>query len=173
MYFYLSIGTNINPEKNAVEIIKNLCTHFGDITLFPFVYTQPELISSSSIFLNSLAIIESNHDDKELKNILNSIEIRLGRNRNDPLKSTKNRPADIDILLKADKYHLPLFNTFTDRYIKACIPPNTPADLSVYGLPTHQGATTIHLDSTSGQISIAENKLDCLVNREESTLIWQ
>lgn len=173
MYFYLSIGTNINPEKNAVRIIKNLCHHFGMLTLYPFVYTKPELISSSSIFLNGLAIIESKLDDKELKNILNSIEVKLGRNRNDPLKSTKNRPADIDILLQADKHHLALFDTFTDQYIKACLPPNTPVDLSVYGLPAHQGAATIHLDNTAGQISIIENKFDCLVHREESTFIWQ
>lgn len=173
MYFYLSIGTNINPEKNAVNIIKNLSHHFGRLTLFPFVYTKPEFISSSSIFLNSLAIIESKLSDKEIKHILNTIEIKLGRNRNDPLRSTKDRPADIDILLQADKHHLSLFDTFTDQYIKACLPPNTPADLSVYGLPTHQGAATVHLDSTTSQIAIIENKLDCLVNREKSSLVWQ
>lgn len=173
MYFYLSIGTNINPEENAANIIINLCHHFGKVTLLPFVYTKPELISSSSIFLNGLAIIESDLSDKEVKHILNTIEIKLGRNRNDPLKSIKDRPADIDILLQADKHHISLFDTFTDKYIKACLPPNTPADLSVYGLPAHQGATTVHLDSTTSQISIIENKFDCLVNREKSSFIWQ
>lgn len=165
MYFYLSIGTNINPEKNSVRIIENLCHHFGSLTLLPFVYTKPELILSSSIFLNGLAIIKSNLCDKDLKNILNTIEVKLGRDRNDPLKSTKNRPADIDILLQADKHHLALFDTFTEKYIKACLPPNKPADLSVYGLPAHQGAATIHLDNTTGQISIIKNKLDSLINR--------
>ena len=173
MYFYLSIGTNINPEKNAAKVITNLCRHFGDITLLPFIYTKPEVISSSSIFLNGLVIIESKLNNKELKNILNSIEIKLGRNRNDPLKSTKDRPADIDILLQADKHHTSLFDTFTDNYIKACLPPNKPTDLSVHGLPAHQGAATIHLDNTTGQISIIEDKLDCLVNRQKTTLIWQ
>lgn len=173
MYFYLSIGTNINPEKNAMRIIHALSEHFGHLSLFPFVYTEPESISSSSIFLNGLAIIQSELSVQQIKQVLNEIEISLGRDRSDPLKSIKDRPADIDILLFADQHHLSLFDTFNDSYIKACLPPNEPADLTSYGLPAQQGAATVYLDNRTGKIEIVQNKLDCLINREKATFVWQ
>ncbi len=164
MYFYLSIGTNINPEKNAVKVVKLLCQNFGLLTLYPFVYTAPEAMSSDSIFLNSLAIIHSQKDKSEIKHILNTIEMTLGRDRNDPEKSVKDRTADIDILLCNPQYSLSFFERFTDTYIQSCLSPNLPANLSTQGLPSYQGATTIDLDRISGEIMITKNKLDCLVN---------
>lgn len=165
MYFYLSIGTNIKPEKNAVRIISNLCRHFGTLTLLPFVYTKPETIPSTSIFLNSLVVIESKLNSQEIKSILNAIEIKLGRNHNDPFKSTKDRPADIDILLESEEYNLSMFETFTESYIQACLPPTTPADLSMYNLPSYQGAASVNFDDTTSKIQILYDELDCLVNR--------
>lgn len=164
MYFYLSIGTNINPERNAVKVVKSLCQHFGLLTLYPFVYTTPEAISSDSIFLNSLAIIHSKKNEGDIKQILNTIEMTLGRDRSDPQKSIKDRTADVDILLCDTHYSLSLFDRFTDNYIQSCLPPNTPANLSAQGLPTYQGASTIDLDRTTGEIVIIEDKLNRLIN---------
>lgn len=166
MFFYLSIGTNITPKKNAVKIIRAILDRFGDITLFPFVKTKPVGMKNASDFLNSLSIITTQLPPAEVKKCLNTIEINLGRDRSDPNRSKKDRVADIDILLYSNKHHLSLFNSFNDAYVQAClIGKHTPEDLSEFGLPSFQRASTIHIDNASGQILIVEDKQDGLVYR--------
>ncbi len=158
MYYYLSIGSNIEPELNAVRIIKSMLKHFGPLISYPFVRTIPDKIVTNNYFLNSVAIVRSSLDPQDFKRVLNSIEIALGRDRNDPEKSLKDRTADIDILGYNTQVETGYFNKFDEPYIN--FKPYTALDfknLETLGLPSTEGAATIHFDGGSGHIRVLDN----------------
>ena len=161
MFVYLSIGTNIQPEENAVHIVRELCQHFGVITLYPFIYTQPVSMPEASIFLNSLAIIRTETPQKKIKEILNEIETKLGRDRSDPNRSYKNRTADIDILhidANLDENHF--LHGHEESYIKLCLSQkHACADLRQEGLPSYQRPTSVHWDRSTRKILVRQNEL--------------
>ena len=160
MFVYLSIGTNIQPEKNAVNITRELCQNFGPIILYPFIYTQPISMPNTALFLNALATIRTDAPTTEIKETLNQIEIRLGRDRNDPNKSKKDRTADIDILNVSDTFDEEKFKRCEEPYVALCLSQNqTKADLSDQGLPAHQGPATVNWDRNAGKIVVSQNQL--------------
>ncbi|HCC82569.1 MAG TPA: 7,8-dihydro-6-hydroxymethylpterin-pyrophosphokinase, partial [Methylophaga sp.] len=53
-------------------------------------------MNSHRDFLNTIVFVETDLSQRELKSFCNQIEINLGRDRDDPLSKTKDRPADID-----------------------------------------------------------------------------
>lgn len=174
MFYYFSIGTNLEPERNAVSIVKMLSDKFGPIVLYPFIYTQPENIATSKIFLNSLAIIFSPLDEKNIKYILNNIEISLGRNRKDPLRSKKDRVADIDILGYSKDHNGNFFDRYEEPYIKrVIINKKNSVDLSALGLPSSERPATINFDATAGHIRVLQNTADGLINWHKPTLALQ
>lgn len=170
MFYYLSLGSNILPEENSVNMIRALLEEFTEGVFYPFIYTQPEDIDSQNVFLNSLAVIFSHKTPEEFKGILNNIETKLGRNRKDPDKSIKDRPADIDILSIHDRYDTHIFDAAEEIYISDIISNSVSrADLQIYGLPSTQGPTTIHLESGSGNIRIVDQAGNGLKHREKTT----
>jgi len=172
MYYYLSIGTNISPEKNAASIVSMLAEEFGDITTFPFAYTRPQNMATHNVFLNSAAIIQSHLPHKEVKNILNAIEISLGRDRSDPEKSIKDRTADIDILFCTHDYNVKHFAKAQENYVRDVVNQTIAGvDLSKFGLPATQGATAIYFDTRAGHIRIRDNADDGLIDGSEPSLI--
>ena len=118
MFYYLSIGTNIAPEENAGKIVRLLSKYFGEIYLFPFIYTEPQNIATENPFLNSVAILQSALSERELKDILNNIETTLGRDRNNPKRSVSDRPADIDIIATHREFDLDALKHVSESYIK-------------------------------------------------------
>lgn len=173
MYYYLSIGTNIDPHNNAARIIRQLLDNFGPMISHPFLLNAPQNIASKNKFLNSVAIIYSDKSEKEIKGTLNQIEIALGRDRNDPLKSVKDRTADIDILGCSEELNSEFFKQFSEPYINFNAQSerdhNDYADLSQKGLPSTQGPTTIHFDRTAGQIRILDDRQHSLKNWHKTT----
>jgi len=160
MLAYLSLGTNIDPEQNAVRMIENLCQYFGEIRLYPFVYTKSIDMALPSTFLNALVILNTSLNKAELKTILNTLETKLGRDRQDPLCSVKDRPADMDILAMSDIHDESFFKIANEPYIHDCLDATRKkADLSKFGLPTHQGAATVYWDGATSKIIILEDKL--------------
>lgn len=116
--YLLGIGSNINPYDNIAAIISGLLQHFGQLTLSRILTIPPVGMNSHRDFLNAAAFIETDITRSELKAICNHIEIDLGRDRDDPLSKTKDRPADLDILCAL---HLPqdagmTVHTITDEY---------------------------------------------------------
>jgi 2-amino-4-hydroxy-6-hydroxymethyldihydropteridine diphosphokinase len=98
--FLCTMGANIAPEENfakARERLKNL----GHAHYSRAIYTRPVAMQSQLQFLNALLLIDTPLNDLELKQQFNQIEIDLGRDRDDPLSSQKDRPMDIDILGEA------------------------------------------------------------------------
>lgn len=172
MYYYLSIGTNIEPEKNAVNIITHLTQEFGPLAVYPFIYTYPEAIESKRIFLNSLAIIVAKHSPAEVKSRLNLIEERLGRDRSDPARSSKDRAADIDILDYGEALDVNVFQRGKEAYISQVVAGHgVAADLGSQGLVTPERPTTVHFDASTGHIAIFQDGTCSLENRLKTSLL--
>lgn len=99
--FLIGIGSNIEPHKNLVTIINQLLGHFSKITLSRVLMLPPIGMNSQHDFLNVVAFIETGITEKKLKDICNTIEMNLGRDRTDPTSKTRDRTADLDILTAA------------------------------------------------------------------------
>lgn len=162
MFHILSIGTNISPKINAVRIVKQLCLYFGSVVIYPFVFTKPETIHSKNDFLNSLAIIESKMEVKEIKSALNKIESFLGRDKTDPNSSVKDRTADIDIIHSSLVQVVKQEFLSEENYLMSVFNVEEPIDLSDYGLPAIYRPTTVNIDRTTSKIVIINDKIDCL-----------
>jgi 2-amino-4-hydroxy-6-hydroxymethyldihydropteridine diphosphokinase len=96
--FILGIGTNVDPERNARHIVERLVYRFGRTLVSRFHYTEPVGMDSDRRFINYCAFIETRLDPGACKSACVAIEVALGRDRTDPLRKTRDRTADIDLL---------------------------------------------------------------------------
>lgn len=179
MYYYLSLGSNIRAEESAVIMVQNLSRHFGTIGLFPFRYTLPEGVESKTRFVNTLVVIKVIKGGQsferlslQVKSILNSIEVSMGRNRNDPERSIKDRTADIDILGASEILEFGLFEQAREGYVRNCyFLQGEQPQLIKYGLAPHERAATVNFDAVTGQICILEDELHSFEHRFEATFL--
>lgn len=98
MFYFCSMGSNIDPSTNVRRALEMLATDLGAIILSPLIQTEPHGMQSSQPFYNALFWFESVETPAAMKQRFNGIEEQLGRNRNDPDKKIKDRPIDLDIL---------------------------------------------------------------------------
>lgn len=98
MFYFCSLGSNIEPATNVCRAIEAVVTKVAPLTLSPLIQTEPHGMQSTQPFYNALFWFESTQDATAIKHTFDGIEISLGRNRNDPDKKTKDRPIDLDIL---------------------------------------------------------------------------
>ncbi|NOQ81981.1 MAG: 2-amino-4-hydroxy-6-hydroxymethyldihydropteridine diphosphokinase [Methylophaga sp.] len=157
--YLLGIGSNIDPHENISQIIKLLLKHYPLLSLSRVLEIPPIGMNSQRDFLNVVVFIQTEQAEVDLKAICNSIEVQLGRNRNDPERKTKDRPADLDILTKiqlpteadrpahliTDEYFLyPLLDELI-AYLssKPYSLQQTGVEMNVDNLPFGQTATTI------------------------------
>jgi dihydroneopterin aldolase/2-amino-4-hydroxy-6-hydroxymethyldihydropteridine diphosphokinase len=99
---FISLGSNIEPEKNlaqAVKLLQSKCK----VTAVSSVYrTAPQGFSEQPDFLNMAVQITTSLSPETLKSdVLNWIEQQLGRTR-DPLNKNAPRTIDLDISLWGD-----------------------------------------------------------------------
>ena len=116
--FLMGIGSNIDPQNNLVAIIDQLLDIFPRIILSRVLELPPIGMNSQHDFLNVVVFIETTMREAELKEFCNIIETNQGRDRSDPARKTKDRPADLDILTAVhypDDYSTPAY-TVTDEY---------------------------------------------------------
>lgn len=174
MFFYLSLGSNVDAESSSVTMLRMLCEHFGHLAVFPFRYTEPEGIDSDRDFVNSLVILWCDQPKIRVKQTLNQIEVTMGRDRSDPLRSVKARCADIDILACSYEFDTRAFDSTNEPYVKACLDgEGTSADLSPWGLPSYQRTSTVHLDAVSGDIRVIEDECHGFKHWVETTFKGQ
>ena len=159
--YLLGIGSNIDPENNIRKIISLLINHFPHLTLSRVLTIPPIGMNSQHDFLNLVIFIDTECTEDELKQICNHIEIELGRNRNDPNRKTKDRPADLDILTKIT---LPdeksrSSHTFTDEYFLYPLIDEIIAYLTAAPIVLKQLGVEICLDNlTFGQSATTINR---------------
>jgi len=96
---YLSLGSNIEPEKNLRMAITALRARFGDVRVSP-VYRTRSVGFVGPDFLNAIAVVQSDVNPFALHKWLHRLEEAQGRDRRDAAYS--NRPLDVDIIYFGD-----------------------------------------------------------------------
>ena len=100
MKYYLSLGSNINAEKNIAFAIKELNKILSNIIISTTHKTKAEGFDGDD-FLNLVVAGDSDLSFESLNQCLKIIENNSGRNRNSPKFSA--RTLDIDIILQIDE----------------------------------------------------------------------
>ena len=96
---YLSLGSNIEPERHLRAAIAELRARFGDVLVSP-VYRSGAVGFDGPDFLNLAAAIDSDLDPFALDAWLHALEDRHGRRRDVPRYAS--RTLDVDIVLIDD-----------------------------------------------------------------------
>jgi len=96
---YLSLGSNVDPERHLAQAIDELRAYFGDVVVSDVLRT-PAVGFAGPEFLNAAAIVETELDIVALDAWLHGLEDAHGRRRDVPRFS--DRPLDIDIVFYDD-----------------------------------------------------------------------
>jgi 2-amino-4-hydroxy-6-hydroxymethyldihydropteridine diphosphokinase len=97
---YLSLGSNLEPEKNLAAAIAELRQRFGAIVISP-VYRYRAVGFDGPDFLNLAVGIDTDLEPQPLNEWLHALEDRHGRRRDVPRYSS--RTLDVDIVLYDDR----------------------------------------------------------------------
>jgi 2-amino-4-hydroxy-6-hydroxymethyldihydropteridine diphosphokinase len=97
---YLSLGSNVEPERHVRAAIDALRGRFGDVVVSP-VYRTPAVGFEGPAFLNAAAAIDSDLEPQALNDWLHALEDAHGRDRSGARFS--DRTLDIDIVLFDDR----------------------------------------------------------------------
>ena len=95
----LSLGSNIDAERNLRSAFAALRERFGDIAASK-VYRFPAVGFEGPDFLNAAAAVDSDLDPQALNDWLHALEDAHGRDRSGPRFG--DRPLDIDIVFYDD-----------------------------------------------------------------------
>jgi len=93
---WLSLGSNVEPEKNLPAAIAELRARFGDILVSP-AYRFPAVGFDGPDFVNLAVGIDTDLEPQALNDWLHALEDRHGRRRDVPRFSS--RTLDVDIVL--------------------------------------------------------------------------
>ena len=96
---YLSLGSNVAPERHLRSAIEALRARFGDIVVSP-VYRVPAVGFDGPDFLNAAAVIDTDLDPPALVAWLQQLERDHGRVRG-PEKFS-DRTLDVDLVYFGD-----------------------------------------------------------------------
>lgn len=96
---YVSIGSNIDREKNVVSCLKALQTRYGGL-IISTTYESKAVGFEGDNFYNLVTGFDTDDDVYAVANELREIEARLGRDRNNT--HLLSRTLDIDLLLYDD-----------------------------------------------------------------------
>jgi 2-amino-4-hydroxy-6-hydroxymethyldihydropteridine diphosphokinase len=109
---FLSLGSNIKPEKNIPRAVKKLAQASKLVAVSPVWETLPLGVTDQPNFLNAAMVVETDESPEVFKNkIIRRIEDDLGRVRT--AEKFGPRPIDIDIMffnsqiLEVDNRHIP------------------------------------------------------------------
>ncbi len=95
---FVSIGSNIEPSKN-IDIVKTRLNGLFKCKYSSTYETQSEGFNGSN-FLNAVVSFQTKISPLQLKKVLKSIEIDMGRNESQ--KGMSSRVIDLDIILFGD-----------------------------------------------------------------------
>jgi len=96
---YLSLGSNLDPERHLRAAATALRERFGDV-VFSSVLRTPAIGFNGPDFLNAAAIVRTDLDPYALDAWLHALEASQGRDRSAPRFSS--RTLDIDIVFYDD-----------------------------------------------------------------------
>ncbi|HZP65471.1 MAG TPA: 2-amino-4-hydroxy-6-hydroxymethyldihydropteridine diphosphokinase [Rudaea sp.] len=96
---YLSLGSNVEPERHLRSAVAELRARFGDVLVSP-AYRFAAVGFAGPDFINLAAAIDTDLDAPALDAWLHALEDRHGRRRDVPRFSS--RTLDVDIVLFGD-----------------------------------------------------------------------
>ena len=98
---YLSLGSNIQPERNIVKAIQLLST-YGEVRCISRAWESKSVGAPGPNFLNACSLFMASQTQTELKErVIDPIEAELGRVRSE--NKFIPRTIDIDIILFDDQ----------------------------------------------------------------------
>ena len=97
---YLSLGSNLEPQKNLAAAVAELRQRFGAVLVSP-TYRFAAVGFDGPDFLNLAVGIDTDLEPHALNDWLHALEARHGRRRDVPRYSS--RTLDIDIVLYGDR----------------------------------------------------------------------
>ncbi|MDH5666044.1 MAG: 2-amino-4-hydroxy-6-hydroxymethyldihydropteridine diphosphokinase [Nitrosopumilus sp.] len=107
---FVSIGSNIDREKNIRAGIDALTKHFGELVLSP-VYETEAIGFDGDPFYNLVAAFETELNPYQVNDALHQIEEDNGRDRSDPKFSSRTLDIDLllydDLIINDDKLQIP------------------------------------------------------------------
>lgn len=170
--YFLSIGSNVNPQLNVARILPELLQLSPKLDVSRIVETDPVGLVARDSFLNFAVCFYSTCEFSEQKLKFNEIETKLGRDRSDARSKQKNRTADIDILfvlgegensvnperLPRESYVRPMLLELLNFLYIDCRAenPNLRKGVAIQlgAVTVGQSATTIHFDSAANNIEV-------------------
>jgi len=96
---YISIGSNIDKDRNIPASLKALAAHFGKLAVSSIYESEP-VGFTGDVFYNLVVGFESDLDVKEVAKQLRQIELDHGRSRDS--KKFSARTLDLDLILYGD-----------------------------------------------------------------------
>ncbi|KGQ18327.1 2-amino-4-hydroxy-6-hydroxymethyldihydropteridine pyrophosphokinase [Lysobacter dokdonensis DS-58] len=107
---YLSLGSNVDPERHLRSALAALRARFGDVAVSP-VYRVPAVGFEGPDFLNAAAVIETDLDPFALVEWLRDLERDNGRIRGHVKFSDRTLDVDLvyfdDVVLDLPQLQLP------------------------------------------------------------------
>lgn len=156
-----SIGSNINPHQNVINVLERLLKQFPEIVVSRILKIPPVGMTSHQDFLNLVVFIATEMELSALKSLFNKIETDLGRDRSDPNCKIKDRPADLDILLEVTNFadfSQPVEQITDERFLYPLIT-ELCAYLTAKNQPVMQKGVTIQLGELAlGQTATTINR---------------
>ena len=92
---YLSLGSNVEPQRYLAAAVSALREHFGDITVSP-AYRSKAVGFAGADFVNLAVGLDTDLSPSALNDWLHALEDRHGRRRDVPRYS--DRTLDLDIV---------------------------------------------------------------------------
>ncbi len=92
----ISLGSNIEAEKNIYKAIEELKNHFNVISVSSIKTTKPIGITNQPDFLNGVVLVLTVYNQEKVTILLKEIENKMGRDRS--LPKFGPRIIDLDIL---------------------------------------------------------------------------
>lgn len=98
---FISMGSNIAPEKNVPEALRLLASHFRILKISTVYLTHPLQRKSQPKYYNCVVKIETDIEPHDLKfDVLRPIEEKLGRKRTEDKYAS--RTIDLDLIAYGD-----------------------------------------------------------------------
>ena len=138
---YLSLGSNVSPDKNIQFALDQLSQIFGE-TVSSSIYKTKAVGFEGSDFLNLVVKIETGLDPERLIDRLHGIEEMTGRITG--TKAFNDRTLDIDVLTYDDHINLDL-NIPRDEILKYGFVLEPLAELNPEGLHPIERVTFMEL----------------------------
>ncbi|TAN04693.1 MAG: 2-amino-4-hydroxy-6-hydroxymethyldihydropteridine diphosphokinase [Rhodanobacteraceae bacterium] len=96
---YLSLGSNIEPERHLADALRALRDRFGTLVVSP-TYRSAAVGFAGAAFLNNAAAFDCDLDHATLRDWLRALEDASGRDRSLPRYA--DRTLDLDIAMWCD-----------------------------------------------------------------------